>query len=66
MSASKNELLCLSEFAAELKITPACARKWVLERKITFIKIGKLLRIPASEIERLVSEGTRPATRRSK
>ena len=58
---SQNELLRLTEFAASLKVTPACARRWAREGKITVVKLGRLVRIPASEVHRLVELGTRHA-----
>lgn len=54
-------LLSVKEFAAALNITVACARRWVLERKITVVKLGRLIRVPASEVTRLVEAGCRPA-----
>jgi len=54
-------LLRVNEFAALLDVTPACVRRWLLERKIASTRIGRLVRIPASEIERLVESGLRPA-----
>jgi excisionase family DNA binding protein len=54
-------LLSVQEFAAALNITVACARRWVLERKVTTVKLGRLIRIPAGEVQRLVESGLRPA-----
>jgi excisionase family DNA binding protein len=54
-------LLRVNEFAALLDVTPACVRRWLLERKIASTRIGRLVRIPRSEIERLVESGLRPA-----
>ena len=36
-------------------------RRWAYDGKIASVKLGKRLVIPATEIERLVSENTRPA-----
>jgi excisionase family DNA binding protein len=55
------ELLRCKEFAARLKITDACARRWLLERKIASVRVGRLVRIPATEVERIIAEGTVPA-----
>jgi len=55
----------VSEFAKALNVTEACIRKWILEKRIVVVHIGRLVRIPASECERLISEGLRPARRRS-
>jgi excisionase family DNA binding protein len=54
-------LLSVPQFADELKLKPSCIRRWILLRKITVVKIGRLVRIPASEVQRLVDSGIRPA-----
>ena len=36
-------------------------RRWAYDGKIASVKLGKRLVIPASEIERLVVQNTRPA-----
>lgn len=59
--ASLNEsprLLTIPEFAAELRVKPSCVRRWLSESKITFVHVGRLVRIPASEVERIISAGT--------
>jgi excisionase family DNA binding protein len=55
------ELLTVQQFAVALRCTVAAVRKWIRERQITTVKISRLVRIPASEVERLIAEGTRPA-----
>jgi len=55
-------LLRVNEFAAILDVTPACVRRWLLERKIASTRIGRLVRIPRDEATRLVESGTRPKT----
>ena len=57
------EFLKVDDFAKPLGVTPACVRRWLLERKIACVKLGRLVRIPASELERLLEEGMRPARR---
>ena len=58
----EKRLLRVNQFAAVLEVTPACIRRWLLERRITAVKIGKrLIRIPASEAQRIINEGIRPA-----
>lgn len=59
--SEKTSLLSVGDFAETLGITQACVRRWILERKIATIKLGRLIRIPSSEVERLVSSGLRPA-----
>lgn len=57
----QTELLTVQDFASALQVTKACVRRWISERKITTVKIGRLVRIPTEEIDRLVSKGKRPA-----
>jgi excisionase family DNA binding protein len=59
-------LLTIPEFAAALRVKPSCVRRWVSESKITFVHVGRLVRIPASEVKRIVSIGTHLAARQSK
>jgi len=61
MESKPTTLLSVTQFADALGVTPACIRRWILERKITTVKLGRLIRIPASEVERLVNSGLRPA-----
>jgi excisionase family DNA binding protein len=58
---SEQSLLRVAEFAASLRITPACVRRWIRESKVTVVKLGRLVRIPATEVERIIQLGTRPA-----
>ena len=58
---SEQSLLKVTEFASALGVTTACIRRWIFERKITTVKLGRLIRIPVSEIDRLVSTGLRQA-----
>jgi excisionase family DNA binding protein len=57
----RREWLTVNEFAEALGITTACVRRWLLERRISSTRIGKLVRIPTNEIKRLVESGLRPA-----
>jgi excisionase family DNA binding protein len=54
-------LLTIQEFASPLKVKPACVRRWILEGKVTIVKVGRLIRIPASEVDRIIAQGTRTA-----
>ena len=53
--------LQVDEFAEALGITPACVRRWLLERKINSVRVGRLVRIPASEVDRIIESDSRPA-----
>lgn len=57
------KLMTVSEFAQALGVTKACIRRWVLERRVTTTRLGRLVRIPAAEAARLIEAGMRPADR---
>jgi excisionase family DNA binding protein len=61
MDSKQDTLFSVPQFADALGITPACVRRWILERKITTIKLGRLIRVPSSEVDRLINAGLRPA-----
>jgi len=61
MHAKEAPLLSVPEFANALGVKPSCIRRWILLRKVTVIKIGRLTKIPATERQRLIDRGTRPA-----
>jgi excisionase family DNA binding protein len=57
----RNELLTIPEFASALRLKPSAVRRWIGERKISIVRVGRLVRISTAELDRIVSEGTRPA-----
>jgi len=63
-SGSPDPLLTVEEFAAQLRVTQACVRKWILERRVAVVKVGRLVRLPTSEIHRIIHEGSRPRAQR--
>jgi excisionase family DNA binding protein len=61
MDSKPIPLMSVPQFADALGVTSACIRRWILERKIATVKLGRLVRIPSSEAERLISSGLRSA-----
>ena len=61
MNSQLQSLLKVPEFAGALKLTNACVRRWILERRVVSIKVGRLVRIPVSEVDRIIAAGLRPA-----
>jgi len=51
----------VSEAATELGLSVHTIRTWVAARRIAHIRLGRAIRIPASEISRLIEENTVPA-----
>jgi excisionase family DNA binding protein len=49
------------EAAEELGLSPATIRAWLRQRRIGYVRLGRAVRIPASELRRVVERGTVPA-----
>ncbi len=54
-------LLTVFEFAVRTGWKPSTVRKKILRRELGYVKLGRSVRIPESELERLISNGFRPA-----
>jgi excisionase family DNA binding protein len=54
------QLLDLQEFADALSMSREWARKLVQGRKIMFVRVGRSVRIPAAELDRIVAHGLVP------
>ena len=59
------KLLTLRQAAERLGLTVSCLRAWKERRKIGFVRIGRTIRVPESELRRLISENMYPARERS-
>jgi excisionase family DNA binding protein len=55
-------LLSVDEVSGLTAVKPSTWRAWILRRKIKTVKLGRCVRIPEEEIERLVETGTVPAS----
>jgi excisionase family DNA binding protein len=58
---NNDELKTVEEAAAILHVKPATVRAWVLHRKLTFVKLGRAVRIRFSDLQALIQAGTVPA-----
>lgn len=63
MIRQKQEAELVSVIAAETRtgVSRWTWRRWAYDGRIASVKLGRRLLIPASEIERLVAQNTRPA-----
>ncbi len=62
MREVEKKLLTIEEFAAITGLRPVTIRMWAAARKISSVKLGaRALRIPATELNRLIQKGLRPA-----
>jgi len=59
--SDEKQMLTVAEVAAALGITEATVRAWISKRKITYVKLGRLVRIPTKEIEILIERATIPS-----
>jgi excisionase family DNA binding protein len=55
------KLVTLKTAADELGVAVVTLRAWAAQRRISVVRLGRAVRIPYSEIERLVQRGTIPA-----
>ena len=60
--AIEQQLLRVSEAADLLAVKESTIRAWLLKRRISCVRVGgRAVRIPVSEVRRLIAEGTIPA-----
>jgi excisionase family DNA binding protein len=55
------KLLKIPEASELLALSQKTVWQWIAERRIGVVRLGRAVRIPLSEIERLMEEGTTPA-----
>lgn len=53
----------VTEAAEELGLSVHTIRAWVAERRITHLRLGRAIRIPAAEIRRIIEASTIPAVK---
>jgi excisionase family DNA binding protein len=57
-------MLTVSEVANRLGLKPATVRLWIAQRKVGHCKLGRSIRVPIEEVERLIRESLIPARER--
>jgi len=50
----ESELLTVPEAAALLRLKPSTIRAWVCQRRIAFVKVGRLVRIRRCDAQALI------------
>ena len=55
------ELLTVAETAERLNVTPATVRGWLYRRRLSRVRLGRIVRIPSTSIEEFIESGTVPA-----
>jgi excisionase family DNA binding protein len=57
------KLLKVPEAAEILALSQKTVWQWIGERRIGVVRLGRAVRVPVSEIERLMQQGATPARR---
>lgn len=58
--ADMDQLLTVQQAALQLACTPAAIRKWLFQRRLPAVKVGRLTRIRQRDLEAVVTHGLRP------
>jgi excisionase family DNA binding protein len=58
---TSSELLTLPEAAELLRLKPSTLRKWILKRRLHYVKLGARVFIRRSDIDALISRSVIPA-----
>ena len=53
--------LTVLQAADALNVSPLTVRAWIAQRRIGFVRLGRAVRVPANEIQRLLDRGFVPA-----
>jgi excisionase family DNA binding protein len=61
MASENMKLLTVPQAAEALTLRPKTVRAWIAARRIACVRLGSAVRIPASEIVRLIEGGTIPS-----
>ena len=51
------ELMTIKHFAAALAVSDAAVRKWLYQRRLEPVKLGRAVRLRRRDLDRLVNEG---------
>lgn len=54
----RHELLTLTEAVEELHLSRWTLRRWIEQGRLRAVRLGKRVLVPASEVDRLVREGS--------
>ena len=55
------QLRTVEQAAEDLNLSVHTIRAWIAKRKIACVRLGRAVRVPVAEIDRLLDEGTIPA-----
>ena len=61
MKKFSEDVWTVPEVACRFKVKESTVRKWILERRIDYIKFRRSVRIPKEAVEKMMAAGFRPA-----
>ena len=62
--SGSGRLLSPREFAEQLSISRWTAYSWISTGRVASVKIGRLVRVPQSEVDRIIRQGSREGIER--
>ena len=51
------DLLSIEEAARRLSCSQAAIRKWLAQRRVRAVRLGRLVRLRSADVERIATEG---------
>jgi excisionase family DNA binding protein len=60
MGNAESQQHTVRQAAKTLNVADTTIRKWIAERRLGHVRLGRAIRIPSSELERFVREGFVP------
>jgi excisionase family DNA binding protein len=58
-----SRLVTVTQFAELLGLKESTIRAWIARRRIGIVRLGRAIRVPLEEADRLIAEGTIPPKR---
>jgi excisionase family DNA binding protein len=60
---NSDQPLTVAQAATRLNVAKSTVRAWIAQRRLGHVRLGRAIRVPSSEIARLMEEGFTPARR---
>ncbi len=64
MVRTANQPRTVEQAAEELNLSPATIRAWIAQRRLGHVRLGRAVRVPAAEIQRVLEVGYVPPARK--
>lgn len=59
--SNKQGPLTVKQTAQALSLSPATIRSWIAGRKLGYVRLGRAIRVPTAEVQRVLAAGAVPA-----